>query len=138
MQAIEVSRHSPPSATAYRVGAVVVAVDGRAFEGYTHETGPRNHAEEEAIAKAVNAGVNLSGAAIYASMEPCSTRASKPVSCSELIIGHGMRKVVYALGEPPLFATCTGAANLAAAGVEVVQIADLADEVRRVNGHLLK
>jgi 5-amino-6-(5-phosphoribosylamino)uracil reductase len=137
-RAIELSRSSPPSPTAYRVGAVVVTAEGRVFEGYTHETGPRNHAEEEAIAKAVAAGVNLCGSTIYVSMEPCSTRASKPVSCSELIIGHGFRKVVFALGEPPLFASCTGAANLAKAGIEVERHDELAAEAREINAHLLK
>lgn len=136
-RAIELSRLSPPSPTAYRVGAVVATADGRAFEGHTHETGPANHAEEEAIAKAVAAGADLRGATMYASMEPCSERKSKPVTCSELIIRHGFARVVYALGEPPLLAVCKGARNLADAGIEVVHIEDLAPAVREINAHLL-
>jgi 5-amino-6-(5-phosphoribosylamino)uracil reductase len=137
-RAIELSRNSPPSPTAYRVGAVVVTPGGLVFEGYTHETDAKNHAEEEAIAKAVAAGVNLCGSTIYASMEPCSTRASKPVSCSELIIRHGFGRVVFALSEPPLFAACTGAQMLADAGIEVVHIGHLAARVREINRHLLQ
>ncbi len=136
-RAIEVSRQSPPSPTAYRVGAVIVTRDGHTFEGYTHETGPANHAEEEAIAKALDAGINLAGSTIYTSMEPCSTRASKLVSCSELIIHHGFSRVVFALREPSLFVTCTGAENLRKAGIEVVHIAELAEKVRKINRHLL-
>ena len=137
-RAIELSRQSTPSPTSYRVGAVVVTSDGAVFEGYTHESDDQNHAEEEALAKAIKAGARLTGATIYASMEPCSTRQSKPVSCSELIIGHGLSRVVYALAEPTLLALCEGADKMRHAGIEVVEMADLSPLVREINAHLLK
>lgn len=137
--AVDESRRCTPTTGSYCVGAVIVTAGGGIFRGYTHETGPHNHAEEEAIAKALEAGAELKGAAIYSSMEPCSTRASKPVSCSQLIMDHGFRRMVYALGEPPVFVECCkGAVNLAKAGVEVVQIDELAQQVRDINRHLLK
>ena len=136
-RAIEPSKNSKPSPTAYRVGAVIVTPCGQVFEGYTHETDEKNHAEEEAIAKAVKAGAKLTGATIYASMEPCSTRASKPISCSDLIINHCFDRVVFALKEPLLFAVCTGAEKLAEAGIETVHIDSLAEKVREINAHLL-
>lgn len=136
--AINESRKCIPSHRSYCVGAVIVTPDGRIFMGYTHETGPHNHAEEEALAKALADGAELRGATIYSSMEPCSTRASKPVSCSQLIIDHGFRRVVYAMGEPPVFVECQGAANLTGAGIEVVQIDELAGQVREINRHLLE
>ncbi len=136
--AIDESRKCTPGRGAYSVGAVIVTADGRIYCGYTHETGPHNHAEEEAIAKALTDGAELQGAAIYCSMEPCSTRASKPVSCSQHIINHGFKKMAYALGEPPVFVECHGAANLAGAGIEVVQIDELAGQVREINRHLLE
>lgn len=136
--AVDESRKCTPSRGAYSVGAVIVTREGRVFKGYTHETDPRNHAEEEAIAKAVAAGADLRGAAIYSSMEPCSTRASKPVSCSEHIIRNGFSKVVYALGEPPVFVRCSGASDLAAAGIEVMRMAELAPQVEDINRHLLE
>ena len=136
--AIDESRKCTPSRGAYSVGAVIVTADGSVYKGYTHETGPHNHAEEEAIAKVLEDGAVLRGAAIYCSMEPCSTRASKPVSCSQHIIDHEFAKVVYALGEPPVFVECRGAANLVGAGVEVVHIDELAEQVREINRHLLE
>ncbi len=136
--AIDESRKCTPDRGAYSVGAVIVTAGGSAYRGYTHETGPHNHAEEEAIIKALADGAQLRGAAIYCSMEPCSTRASKPVSCSQLIVDHGFEKVVYALGEPPVFVECRGAANLAGAGVEVIRIDELAGQVREINRHLLE
>ena len=136
--AIDLSRRCEPCSGSYSVGAVVVTSDGREFGGHTHETGAHNHAEEEAISKALTAGVSLSGAAMYSSMEPCSTRASKPVSCSELLIRHGFGKVVYALGEPPLFVECSGEGDLRAAGMEVIVLDEFAEQAREVNRHLLK
>ena len=135
-RAIHLSRHSTPSPTSYRVGAVIVTSDGRQFEGYTHQTSPLNHAEEEAIARAEAAGASLAGATIYSSMEPCSKRASKPESCSALIIRKGFSRVVFALREPDCFVRCTGADDLRAAGIEVAEIGDMGQEVLDVNAHL--
>lgn len=137
-QAIDESRKSVPCQTAFRVGAVIVTASGRVFKGYTHETAPHNHAEEEAIAKALAAGAALGGSTIYTSMEPCSTRSSKPVSCCEHIIRHGFARVVYASGEPATFVSNTSAAKMRAAGVEYVQLSDLAAQVEEINKHLLR
>ena len=78
LRAVELGERSEPCGTAYRVGCVVAVRDGREYEGYTHETDCRNHAEEEALAKAAADGADLLGACVYTSMEPCSVRASKP------------------------------------------------------------
>lgn len=136
--AIDLSRQCTPSPTAYSVGAVVVTKDGQTFGGYTHETGAANHAEEEAVAKALAASVPLDGATIYSSMEPCSERRSKPVSCSQLIIDHHFSRMVYALKEPPHFVKCTGAALLESVGIAVREIADLSQQVIEINQHILK
>lgn len=52
LQAIGLSLKCPPSDKAYSVGAVLVTRDGQVFTGYSRETAPDNHAEEEAILKA--------------------------------------------------------------------------------------
>ena len=137
-EAIEQSRHCIPTDSAYCVGAVVVMPSGRTYTGYTHETDSVNHAEEEAIAKALAAGESLRGATIYSSMEPCSTRKSKPESCTALILRHGFSKVVFALKEPPCFMECHGEELLRKAGVEVVVIPELAAEAAEVNRHLYR
>lgn len=136
--AVEESRKSAPVQGSYCVGAVIVTADGQAFKGYTHETGEHNHAEEEAVAKALKTGATLRGATIYSSMEPCSIRKSKPASCAQLIIGYGFARVVYALPEPPVFVNCNGADMLANAGIEVVRLDTLAPEVCKINSHLLE
>ncbi len=135
-EAVEISRRCMPSASSYCVGAVVAARDGRSFIGYTHETSPTHHAEQEAIAKALAAGADLRGATIYSSMEPCSTRSSEPESCSALILRHGFARVVFALYEPDCFVSCRGALDLREHGVEVEVYPELGGEVRAINGHL--
>ena len=135
-QAIEVSRNCTPSATSYCVGAVIRTADGRIFTGYTHETSPTHHAEQEALLKALAAAADLRGATIYASMEPCSTRKSEPKSCTQLILEHGLSRVVFACYEPDCFVCCQGAATLRAHHVDVRVYTELADEVLHINRHL--
>jgi riboflavin biosynthesis pyrimidine reductase/pyrimidine deaminase RibD-like protein len=137
-EAIGLSRLCPPSATAFAVGAVVVAGDGSVLAaGYSREGSPHDHAEEAALAKLDPADPRLGGATLYSSLEPCRFRASRPRPCAELIIGAGLRRVVIAWREPPVFAPGGGAALLAEAGITVVEIADLAPQARAVNAGLL-
>jgi diaminohydroxyphosphoribosylaminopyrimidine deaminase / 5-amino-6-(5-phosphoribosylamino)uracil reductase len=135
LEAIELSRSCPEVATAYAVGAVVVDAAGRELSrAYSRETDPAAHAEEAALAKLI--GVDLGQATIYTSLEPCGTRRSRPRTCAELILTAGLRRVVFALREPPILAEGGGAQLLRAAGVEVVEMGDLADLVREVNAQL--
>lgn len=136
-RAIDISQNCPPSQTAYSVGCVIKTLDGRVFEGYSRETSPINHAEEEAVIKAHIAGASLAGATLYSSLEPCSSRSSKPVSCSELIIRERIGRVVYACSEPDNFVHCEGTAMLRGAGIEVGVLPFLAARVLLVNAHIL-
>ncbi len=135
--ALDASRECVPNQTSYCVGAVVVTASGEVFTGYTHETGPANHAEEEAVAKALSAGAGLAEATIYSTMEPCSTRSSKPRSCSQLIIDHGFGRVVYALKEPAYFVECHGDSLLKNAGIKVDVMDAFAREAVEINAHIL-
>jgi diaminohydroxyphosphoribosylaminopyrimidine deaminase/5-amino-6-(5-phosphoribosylamino)uracil reductase len=137
LAAIELSRTCPVSSTAYAVGAIIVDPYGRELaRGYSRETDPADHAEESALAK-LPPGVDLHRATIYTSLEPCTARRSRARTCTELILAAGLGRVVFALREPPTLADCDGAETLHAAGIEVVELADLADLVRQVNAHLL-
>jgi pyrimidine deaminase RibD-like protein len=74
---------------------------------------------------------------LFSSLEPCRARASRPTPCAELIIGAGLRRVVIAWLEPPVFAPGGGAALLREAGITVVEIPGLAAEARAVNAAVL-
>lgn len=138
-RAIEESRLSTPSATHYAVGAVLVDADGDVLAtGYTGELLPTYHAEEAALAKlAGRAELDLSGATLYTTLEPCTTRRSRPDPCCTLVLRAGIGRVVLALREPALFADCDAVETLQRQGIEVVELAHLAGAVRSVNAHLL-
>jgi diaminohydroxyphosphoribosylaminopyrimidine deaminase/5-amino-6-(5-phosphoribosylamino)uracil reductase len=139
-EAIALSRRCPPSATAFSVGAVLVAADGSVLaSGHSREADPKDHAEEAALAKLSPAArPMLPSATLYSSLEPCRMRASRPRSCAELIIEAGIRRVVIAWREPPVFVPGEGAAALRGAGVTVVEVPELAAEARAVNAALLR
>ncbi|HZB50397.1 MAG TPA: dCMP deaminase [Mycobacteriales bacterium] len=134
-RAVALARRCPASTTAYAVGALVVAPDGTELgRGHSRETASDVHAEEVALERA---GAAAAGATVYSSLEPCAVRRSRPVPCAPLLVAAGVRRVVFALREPPLLAEGGGAEVLAAAGVEVVELPELAGAARAANPHLL-
>jgi diaminohydroxyphosphoribosylaminopyrimidine deaminase / 5-amino-6-(5-phosphoribosylamino)uracil reductase len=165
-QAIELSKRCPPSDSAFSVGAVLVSGTGAVIAtGFSRECDPADHAEEVALARAAEAAADrpggvvrpggvarpgdvvrpggdpstggpLAGATIYSSLEPCLRRASRPRSCAELIVAAGLRRVVLAWREPPLFVPGGGAEWLRARDVAVIEIPELTAQARAVNAHL--
>ncbi|MFE1789835.1 dihydrofolate reductase family protein [Streptomyces sp. NPDC059525] len=128
----------PPSTTAFSVGAVVVAADGRELaRGHSREGGDaRVHAEQAALAK-VRGNPDLAGATVYSSLEPCGERASHPHPCAELIAGAGIRRVVTAWREPDTFVPgANGTERLRARGITVVEAPEFAEAGRAPNAHL--
>jgi 5-amino-6-(5-phosphoribosylamino)uracil reductase len=136
-QTIELAKRCPPSATAFSVGAAVVAVDGTLLAtGYSRERDLRDHAEEVALSKIHPGDPRLAAATIYSSLEPCGVRASRPRPCADLIIAAGIPRVVYAWHEPPILAVGGGTEMLRSAGLTVIEASELASEARAVNAHL--
>ncbi|HWS37654.1 MAG TPA: deaminase [Actinoplanes sp.] len=138
-EAIHESLEAPPVPDRYAVGAVIIGPDGAVLAtGYTGEIHPHFHAEEAALAKLGDQhGLDLSGATLYTSLEPCTTRRSRPATCTQLILAAGIGRVVLAWREPLLFADCDGVGTLRRNGVEVVEIPELAAQVRAINAHVL-
>ncbi|WP_199485349.1 cytidine/deoxycytidylate deaminase family protein [Actinomadura craniellae] len=133
--ACDLARRCPPSATAFSVGAVVVGPDGRELaRGFSRQDDPVAHAEEAALA---GLAAVPAGSTIYSSLEPCGRRASRPRPCARLILDAGIGRVVFAWREPSLFVEGAGAELLRAAGVDVVEIPELAGPARAPNRHLL-
>lgn len=91
-------------------------------------TGPRIDRDRETVG----------GATLSSSLEPCSNRASRPRSCTELILATPIARIVFAWREPDLFVDCQGAELLRAAGRGVMEVPELAHLVRRTNHRLLK
>ncbi len=81
---------------------------------------------------------DLASATLYSSLEPCLRRISRPVPCAELVLRSGVRRVVVAWLEPPIFQPGGGAAWLSGQGVEVIELAELAEAARAVNRALFE
>jgi pyrimidine deaminase RibD-like protein len=164
--AIRLSERCPPSDAAFSVGALLVDASGQVLAtGYSRETSPGDHAEEIALRRAVRAELAegtlaegtlaeatlgeatfaevtrakaaLAEATLYSSLEPCLHRKSRPAPCAELISAAGVRRVVIAWREPPLFVQGGGALWLASRGVTVVELPEFAPAAMAVNKHLL-
>ncbi|GAB2650140.1 deaminase [Nocardia goodfellowii] len=138
LRAVELARMCPPSATAFSVGAVVVADGVEIATGFSRETDAKVHAEESALDKLGDADPRLARATIYSTLEPCSQRASagRP-PCTERILRAGIPRVVIAWREPATFVTnCVGVEKLRQHGVEVIELPDLAAEAMAMNRHL--
>jgi 5-amino-6-(5-phosphoribosylamino)uracil reductase len=137
-RAVEESRRCPPSATAFSVGAAIVGPAGELLAtGYSREHSSHDHAEEVALAKLAPTDPRLDGATVYSSLEPCRYRKSRPRPCAELIAEAGLRRVVIAWLEPPVFAPGGGAELLRAAGVTVVEVPELTARARALNAAVL-
>jgi riboflavin-specific deaminase-like protein len=136
--AVELSRLCPPSATAFSVGAVIVAEDGEVLAtGFSREQEDQDHAEEVALRK-LGADPRLRHATVYSSLVPCGARASRPLTCVQHIVAAGIPRVVFAWREPRLFTDGSGAEQLRAAGVAVTEVPDLAARAQAVNTHLVE
>jgi diaminohydroxyphosphoribosylaminopyrimidine deaminase/5-amino-6-(5-phosphoribosylamino)uracil reductase len=139
--AIELAGLCPPKDSAYSVGAVIVDRDNREIaRGYSRETDDFVHAEESALAKATGTDdePRLVGATMYSTLEPCSERKSRPLTCTQLILETGIQRVVIAWREPTHFVSdCQGYELLTDAGIEVSEMPELADIAMRPNAHLL-
>ncbi|MBI1915421.1 MAG: dCMP deaminase [Planctomycetes bacterium] len=137
--AIELSHCCPKSDRSFAVGAVVVDAGDRLLTtGYSLEFGPGWHAEEIALSKAAADGLDLHGCTLFSSLEPCSVRLSGKRPCTEHLLAASIRRVVFALAEPPFFVRCEGRAVLEAGGVEVVHLPEFGEAVRAINAHLFE
>lgn len=138
LRAITLARLSPPSGTAFSVGAVIVADGLELASGYSRELDDKVHAEEAALNKLDPDDPRLRHATLYSTLEPCSQRATAGrLPCTERVLRAGIPRVVIAWREPATFvADCVGVELLRQHGVEVVELPELAEAARSVNRHL--
>jgi diaminohydroxyphosphoribosylaminopyrimidine deaminase/5-amino-6-(5-phosphoribosylamino)uracil reductase len=114
------------------VGCVIVRNGQIVGEGATGPGG-RPHAEEIALGAA---GERADDACAYVSLEPCSTRSSGALSCSQRFVEAGIARVVVACEDPHTFGA-HGISRLGAAGVEVM-LGVMREEAERLNAGFFK
>jgi diaminohydroxyphosphoribosylaminopyrimidine deaminase/5-amino-6-(5-phosphoribosylamino)uracil reductase len=113
-----------------RVGCVIVRDGDVLAEGHTQPTGFA-HAEAHALHHAQQQGVDVRGATVYVSLEPCSHHGRTP-PCADGLITAGIARVVVAIEDPNPLVAGQGLARLRAAGIKV-ELGVLADEAREMN-----
>jgi diaminohydroxyphosphoribosylaminopyrimidine deaminase/5-amino-6-(5-phosphoribosylamino)uracil reductase len=97
-----------------RVGAVLARDSAIVGEGW-HEYAGGPHAEPRAIEAA---GDRARGATAYVTLEPCSHHGRTP-PCVDALLAAGVRRVVYAAGDPNPRVNGRGAKLLRESGVQV-------------------
>ena len=99
------------------VGAVIASEDVELARGY-HERFGGPHAEAAAIAAARRSGVDIAGATMYVTLEPCCHHGKTP-PCTDAVIAAGIGRVVVAMGDPDPQVSGRGIEVLRGAGVQV-------------------
>ncbi|KAJ2786047.1 hypothetical protein GGI15_001714 [Coemansia interrupta] len=144
--AIEQALECTNVSTAYNVGAVITDKDGQILStGYSRQLPGNTHAEQCALTNLQRTittgeilGDTLQNAVMYTTMEPCSKRLSGNVPCVRRILDSGIKRVFVGVMEPPNFVECSGVEELETAGVTVIHIAELEQECKKLNSHLVK
>lgn len=115
-----------------RVGCIIQTRTGQRVEGHTQEAGG-HHAEAMALARARVAGLDLSGAMAWVSLEPCSHQGRTP-ACSQALIDAGITRVHVACRDPNPLVAGRGLAQLRESGVAVeVDQGDWSRAARELN-----
>ncbi len=110
-----------------RVGCVLVRGSRPVGWGY-HEAAGKCHAEARAVAMA---GSRARGATLYVNLEPCAHHGRTP-PCTDLLIAHGVRRVVASIPDPNPQVDGLGFRKLREAGV-AVEVGLLAEQARLLN-----
>ena len=110
-----------------RVGCVLLADDGTTIAEGFHRGAGSAHAERDALDRAGDAA---RGATAVVTLEPCN-HTGRTGPCSEALVAAGVRRVVFAQGDPNPVAA-GGADRLREAGIEVADGLAL-DEARALN-----
>lgn len=98
------------------VGAVIVTRAGEVFAGATEPPGGR-HAEVVALDRAREAGADVSGATLYATLEPCCHQG-RTGPCTGAILTAAVARVVVGIRDPDH--------QVAGGGMQVLADADVA------------
>ncbi|MCG2797793.1 MAG: bifunctional diaminohydroxyphosphoribosylaminopyrimidine deaminase/5-amino-6-(5-phosphoribosylamino)uracil reductase RibD [Cellulomonas sp.] len=130
-RAFELAARGPAADPNPRVGAVLLASDGRTLAEGWHRGAGTPHAEISALTAAAESGIDVRGATAVVSLEPCN-HTGRTGPCSLALIAAGVGRVVYSVPDPNPTAA-GGAERLMDAGVQVVG-GVLVDEGRAVLG----
>jgi diaminohydroxyphosphoribosylaminopyrimidine deaminase/5-amino-6-(5-phosphoribosylamino)uracil reductase len=101
-----------------RVACLIVRDGQLLAQGVTQAVGGP-HAETMALRHAKQTGVNVKGATVYVTLEPCSHHGRTP-PCVDALLAAQPARVVVAMYDPNPLVGGNGVAKLRAAGIEVL------------------
>lgn len=107
------ARGRPLSRPNPAVGAIIVRQGIVVGRGWT-QAGGRPHAEAQALAMAGTLAVD---ATLYVTLEPCAHASTRGPSCTSLVLGSGLARVVIGVEDPDPRTAGTGLSALASAGI---------------------
>ena len=113
-----------------RVGCVIVR-DGKVLAAGSTQPAGQAHAEVDALRAAARDGIDVRGATVYVSLEPCSHHGRTP-PCADALIAAGVARVVAAITDPNPLVAGAGLAKLDAAGI-LTRCDVLANAAREMN-----
>jgi len=122
------------------VGAVIASKDGRIIAtAHRGETGPGRHAEFIALSKAAESGVDLAGAELFVTLEPCTARGPRKTPCSDRIKDSGIEAVYIGMLDPNPQILGRGETDLRWAGIRVERFpGNTVTELERLNADFIK
>ena len=120
------------------VGAVIVKNGKIIAEGWHHKLGSL-HAERDALKNAAEKNVDVRGASIYVTLEPCCHTGRQP-PCTQAIIESGISEVIYGSSDPNPLVNGKGKKILEAAGIKVAAgfLKEECDKLNPVFFHYIK
>ncbi len=100
-QAIEVAKKCEPEdeRTHPKVGTVIVKNNQIVCSAYRGEMKPGEHAEYAAL-KRKSEGIDLAGATLITTLEPCTARKHKKKPCALHVVESGVNKVIIGMIDP--------------------------------------
>lgn len=125
--AIEIARKSRPEdgRPHPRVGAVLASADGTVIETAARgEDGPGQHAEFSLLRKLGARNVNVEGAELFVTLEPCTARGHGKVPCAERIRTSGVQRIHIGMLDPNPHILGRGETSLRWAGLQVERFPD--------------
>ena len=120
-----------------KVGAVVVRDGVVLASAYRGELKPGEHAEYTLLERKLQ-NVDLEGATLYSTLEPCTHRNHPKIACTDRVIARKLKSVVIGTLDPNAMIRGLGELRLQETGVEITRFEpDLVIRLREMNKEFL-
>jgi len=117
-----------------KVGAVIIKDNKIISSGYRGEINSGEHAEYTVLIKK-SEKMDLRGATLITTLEPCTSRRHDKKPCAQHIIEKGIKKVIIGMIDPNPEIRGKGVLYLQRKGIDVMFFPpEFQDEVRKING----